>query len=146
MLPIDPHRAIDTESAMPDRPSPTDRLALLLWGADPSRPELCATPFSVAAAAAAMDAEVEIHFAARSVTLLLERHQHAKVGGQASSQDIGWFMRQARAAGVRFVACHASMDAWEVDPSACTAWLDGLSGSTAFAARVLDPAWRTLVF
>ena len=31
---------------------PADKLAILVWAADPGRPELCATPFYFAAAAA----------------------------------------------------------------------------------------------
>ena len=49
---------------------PADKLAILVWAADPGRPELCATPFYFAAAAAAMDVEVEMYFTARSVELL----------------------------------------------------------------------------
>ena len=46
-------------------------LAILLWSVDVERPDLAAAPFVYAAAAAALDAEVEIHFAARSVRLLV---------------------------------------------------------------------------
>lgn len=122
------------------------RLALLLWSADPTRPELCGTPFAIAAAAAAMDAEVEIHFAARSVTLLRAATADALQPGPAGGRSVGWFIREAREAGVRFLACHASLAAWRLDAQDCDPWLDGVSGSTAFADRVLDPAWSTLVF
>ena len=45
------------------------KLAILLWAASPERPQLCATPFVHAAAGAAFDAEVEIHFAGPAVRL-----------------------------------------------------------------------------
>lgn len=122
------------------------RLALLLWSADPSRPELCATPFSVAAAAAAMDAEVEIHFAARSVTLLVAPTAASLTPTATGGHNVAWFMRAARDTGVRFLACHASLTAWNLDAAACGDWLDGVSGSTGFADRAMDPGWRTLVF
>ena len=47
------------------------KLAILLWSATPERPQLCATPFVHAAAAAAFDCEVEIHFAGPTVRLLV---------------------------------------------------------------------------
>ena len=47
------------------------KLAILLWSATPDRPQLCATPFVHAAAAAAFDCEVEIHFAGPTVRLLV---------------------------------------------------------------------------
>ena len=45
------------------------KLALLLWSVSPDAPALCAAPFVYAAAAAAMDCEVEVHFAADAVRL-----------------------------------------------------------------------------
>ena len=45
-------------------------LAILLWAADPDEPARLATPFAHAAAAAAMDLQVEVYFSARSVLLL----------------------------------------------------------------------------
>ncbi|MEI7447829.1 MAG: DsrE family protein, partial [Burkholderiales bacterium] len=98
-------------------PSPR-RLALLLWSADPTRPEVCATPFAVAAAAAAMDAEVEIHFSARSVELLAGDVAAGLVAGAAGGRPIAAFMADARDAGVRFLACHASLAAWGLDAAA----------------------------
>ena len=47
-----------------------NRVAILLWAANPAQPHLCATPFFHAAVAAAMDAEVEIYFTNASVRLL----------------------------------------------------------------------------
>ncbi|MEI2422207.1 hypothetical protein V6O07_18145, partial [Arthrospira platensis SPKY2] len=49
----------------------SEKLAILVWAADPGQPQLCATPFYFASAAAAMDIEVEMYFTARSVELLL---------------------------------------------------------------------------
>ena len=51
------------------------RISILPWVANPDQPFSCATPFFNAAAAAAMDAEVEIYFTSRSVRLLGERRR-----------------------------------------------------------------------
>ena len=87
------------------------RLAILLWATDPALPEHCATPFVHAAAAAAMDAEVEVYFTAQSVRLLAgdvaARIRAAEPGGES----IEHFMRQAVDLGVRFFACPHALGA-----------------------------------
>jgi predicted peroxiredoxin len=93
-----------------------------------------------------MDAEVEIHFSARSVELLAGDVAAGLVAGAAGGRPIAAFMADARDAGVRFLACHASLAAWGLDAAALGTRIDGVSGSTAFADRVLDPGWETLVF
>src|SRR5262245_65910604 len=54
-------------------PDARRRLAILLWATDPSVPDLCATPFFHAAAAAAMEIEAEPYFVSRAVRLLVPR-------------------------------------------------------------------------
>ena len=49
-----------------------DKLVMMLLTIDPDQPHLCGTPFFQAAAAAAMDAEVEIYFASRATRLLVK--------------------------------------------------------------------------
>ena len=44
--------------------------AIICWMANPDHPHLCATPFFHAAAAAAMDVEVEVYFTSAAVLLL----------------------------------------------------------------------------
>ena len=46
---------------------PVKGVAILLWAADVAQPEKLATPFFHAAAAAAMEAQVELYFSAASV-------------------------------------------------------------------------------
>ena len=53
------------------------RLAILLRATDPDQPALCATPFFHALAASALDVQVEVHFTARSVLLLVCRFDRA---------------------------------------------------------------------
>lgn len=123
-----------------------ERLAILLWAAGESRPELCATPFSIAAAAAAMDAEVEIYFAAGSVRLCLAQVAARVFPGQAGERSAAQFMQHARDHGVKFYACAASLEGFGLTAADCAGSIDGLAGASTFAARTLDSAWRTLVF
>lgn len=122
------------------------KLALLLWSVDLERPDLAAAPFVYAAAAAALDAEaVEVHFAARAVRLLVagEAARRHPAGGQRSLYD---FMQDAAHGGARFLACGMASAAYLAADEALIPEYAGAAGATAFIARTLDPAWRTLIF
>ena len=121
-------------------------LAILLWATDPDLPHLCATPFFHAAAAAAMDVEVEIHFAAKSVRLLVPG-----VAAQLrASPRVGFtvyeHMRQAKQHGARFIACIDALEAHQVDRHALIPEVSGFGGASAFVGRALDPDWAVLTF
>ncbi|WP_374278703.1 DsrE family protein [Azonexus sp.] len=123
----------------------TDRLALLLWAATPERPELAVTPLVHALAARALDAEVEIHFAGPAVRWLVEGVADAAWPTPAREKSVGDFLAEALAADVRIYACGMARAAWVADGEALIP-AAGAAGATAFVARALDPAWRTLVY
>lgn len=122
-----------------------DKLALLIWAATPAHPELCVTPLVHALAARALDAEVEIHFAGPAVRWLVAGVADGLYATPLREKSIGDFLREVSAENVRLYACSMARAAWISDgetlvPSA------GAAGATAFVARSLDPAWKTLVF
>jgi hypothetical protein len=119
-----------------------NRLAILLWAANAEQPDLCAAPFVYAMAAAALDAEVEIHFAGKSVRLLEQGVAEQVLTGGGKSLDA--FMQEASALGVRFYACSMARAQYLSDGVAMIE--HGDAGATAFVARALDAEWRTLVF
>lgn len=129
-----------------------ERLAILVWAADPASPHLCATPFYFAAAAAAMDAEVEMFFTARSVQLLAAGTAETIYadGGDGDAgtgrRPVAEFLREAHGFGVRFYACPAAMQAHGVTPGALRPEVAGHAGAAAFLGRALDERWRTLTF
>lgn len=120
------------------------RLAILLWAASPERPELCAAPFVYAMAAAALDGEVEIHFAGASVRLLAPGVAATAV--TVAGKSLYTFMQEAAALGVRFYACSMAARQYLPPGVATIPEMTGQAGATAFADRALDPEWRTLVF
>lgn len=130
----------------------SEHLAILVWAADPDSPHLCATPFHFAAAAAAMDAEVEMYFTARSVRLLLPGVAEAlHPGGQGGempplSPPLSHFLHEAVRHGARLYACPTAMQAHGVAAEALRAEVHGQAGAAAFIGRTLDPAWQTLTF
>lgn len=122
------------------------RLAILLWALSPDTPHLCATPFFHAAAAAAMDAEVEIHFSGKSVLLLVPGTAAELFAGVDREMSIYRHMQQATGLGAKLFACSDALDAHRIDRSRLIPELAGIAGATAFVGRTLDPEWATLVF
>ena len=128
------------------KPPLAERLALLMWAATPDRPELCVTPLVHALAARALDAEVEIHFAGPAVRLLVAGVADALYATPVREKSVGDFLREAGAAGASFYACSMASAAWIASAESLIPECSGAAGATAFVARTLDPAWRTLVF
>jgi hypothetical protein len=120
------------------------KLAILLWAATPEQPDRCAAPFLYATAAAALDCEVEIHFAGPCVKLLVPGVAERSVTG--GGKNVYAFMREAANLGVRFYACAMAVGQHIAEGAAMIPELAGEAGAAAFAARAVDPAWRTLVF
>jgi hypothetical protein len=125
---------------------PADKLAILVWAADPGRPELCATPFYFAAAAAAMDVEVEMYFTARSVELLRRGVAEALLAAAGSGKSVADFRREALAFGTKMFACPTALASHGIDAAELISGLAGQAGAAAFIGRTLDPAWRSLSF
>ena len=122
------------------------KLAIVLWAASPVEPHLCSGPFMYAAAAAAMDAEVEIHFTAKSVELLVPGVAKVLYADEARTKDIYSFMQDAAALGVRFLACSHSLAAHLPGQVEFIPELTARAGAAAFVARALEPEWRVLSF
>lgn len=122
------------------------KLAILLWAASPQRPDLCATPFVHAAAAAAFDCEVEIHFAGPAVRLLVAGVAESLRPWPGLETSVYQMMRQATNLDVKLVACAMAMGALVADDEALIPEYGGTAGASAFVARALDPEWATLVF
>ena len=127
------------------KPALTDKLAILLWAATPDQPALCVTPLVHALAARALDAEVEIHFAGPAVRLLVTGVATRLFPTPSHEKSLGEYLDEVSAEGASLLACSMATAAW-VEPD--EQLLPGCSaaGATAFVARTLDPAWRTLVY
>ena len=121
-------------------------LAILLWGATIDRPQLCATPFVHAAAAAAFDCQVEIHFAGPTVRLLVQGVAEQLRPWAGSDMSIYSMMRQAANLDVKFLACGMAMQALVQADEVLIPEYAGTAAASAFVARSLDPEWATLVY
>lgn len=121
-------------------------VAILLWATDPERPALCATPFMHAAAACAMDLQVEVYFSARSPLLLVPDIAARLQAGAATDPSIAEFMRQAHQHGAKFLVCAAAMKNLQLAHEQLGDWTDGVAGASSVIARLADPSWRVMVF
>jgi len=121
-------------------------LALLLWAADPAAPERLGTPFFHAAAAAALELEVEIYFSARSVLLLQPGVAAGLRASERHDKTVYQAMQEAVAHGARLLACTDALHAQGLDRAGLIPECSGHGGAVQFMARLADPAWRALVF
>jgi predicted peroxiredoxin len=122
------------------------KLAILLWNATADRPQLCATPFVHAAAAASLDSEVEIHFAGPTVRLLVAGVAAGLRPWPEMDTTVYDMMRQAANLDVRFLACAMAMNALVGQDEKLIPEYSGTAGASAFVQRSLDPEWATLTY
>jgi predicted peroxiredoxin len=122
------------------------KLAILLWSATTDRPQICATPFVHAAAAASFDAEVEIHFSGPTVRLMVQGVAENLRPWPEIETSIYDIMRQAANLDVKFLACAMAMDALVNKEEKLIQEYSGTAGASAFVQRALDPEWATLTY
>ena len=121
-------------------------LAILLWAAHPDEPHLCSAPFFHAAAAAAMDTEVEIYFTGKSINLLRQGVAAALPSGPRGRETVHAFMRHAAEHGAKFFACSEAMEEHGLAREKFIEETIEIGGAAAFVGRTLDEAWVTLVY
>jgi len=122
------------------------KLAILIWAATPERPELCATPFVHATAAAALDVEVEIHFAGRASRLLVAGVAENILPTPGEAKSAYAYMREAANLGVRFIGCCMALASNTGEDETYIPEYQGTATATQWVMRVLDPEWATVVF
>jgi len=123
-----------------------DKLVMMLLGIDPDQPHLCGTPFFQAAAAAAMDVEVEIYFASRATRLLAKGVAEKIYPSDNRAKSVYGFMQDASALGVKFYACGGAMEAYAITQDRLIPECSGVAGATTFMTRVLDPEWKSISY
>lgn len=119
---------------------------MLLWAAGPEQPELCATPFFHAAAAAAMDAEVEIYFTSRSIQLLATGVASTLATGPRQRETVYTFMQRAAQHGAVFYACSQAMEEYGLTLGGLIPEVTGIAGAAAFMSRCLDDQWVAITY
>ena len=90
------------------------KLAILLWSVDLERPDLAAAPFVHAAAATALDAEVEVHRRPLGAPARRRRGRHRSTA-ERGGRSLYAFMQDAAHGGARFLACSMAWAAYVRD-------------------------------
>jgi uncharacterized protein len=121
-------------------------VAILLWATDPDSPHRCATPFFHAAAAAAMDAEVEMYFTSASVKLLAKGVAQSLYTGPRQRETVYAFMQRAAEHGAKFYACSQAMDEHGVTEKDFIPEVTGIAGAAVYMARCMDDDWVTVTY
>jgi uncharacterized protein len=121
-------------------------VAILLWAADPDDPVRLATPFAHAAAAAALEMQVEVYFSARAVLLLKPGVAAQLRAADRFDKTIAEWMREALDHGARFFACTDALAAQGLTHEDLIPAGRRHGGAVQYASRAADSAWATLVF
>ncbi|RNF31652.1 hypothetical protein NM04_06120 [Massilia aurea] len=121
-------------------------LAILVWSCDLSRPELLATPFMTAQAAAALDMRVKMLFSSQSVQWLLAENAARLTGFGAEQWPISRHLEASVDLGVEIRACTQALHAGGADRSALAPRCAGVEGMVSFVEQGSAPGWRMLVF
>ncbi len=121
-------------------------LAILVWSCDLSRPELLATPFMTAQAAAALDMRVKMLFSSQSVQWLLAENAARLTGFGAEQWPISRHLEASVDLGVEIRACTQALHAIGADRAMLAPHCAGVEGMVSFVEQGSAPGWRMLVF
>jgi len=124
----------------------TRRLLIVLVNTDPRNGEELGAPFYHAAVAAAMDYEVDVVCTAAAGRLMVKgvaETLHVKPGDPKTVLD---WIREAHGHGVRFWACPANLDLFEVREEDLIAECSGLMGAATMIRDIMDGDCRVLTY
>ena len=89
---------------------------LIIMTSGPDTPRRCATPFFFASLAAAMDYEVNMFFTIDG-TLLLKKGMAETIYPKEGGKPVSDFLEEALDSGVHFLACTASTELHDLQPT-----------------------------
>lgn len=121
-------------------------LAILVWSCDLTRPELLATPFMTAQAAAALDMRVKMLFSSGSVQWLLAQNAELLTGFGDERWPIARHLEISAGLGVEIRACTQALHASGAERAALVSQCAGVEGMVSFVEQGSTPGWRMLVF
>ena len=93
-----------------------DDRVMIIMTSGPDTPRRCATPFFFASLAAAMEYDVTMFFTIDG-TLLLKKGMAETIYPKAGSKPVSDFIQDALDGGVKFLACTASTELHDLQPS-----------------------------
>lgn len=124
----------------------TKKLLIVLVNTDPRNPEELGAPFYHAAVAAAMDIEVDVICAATAGKLMragVAAGLHIKAGAAKTVYD---WIQDAHKSGVRFWACPANLELFEMTEADLIPECRGLMGAATMLQHVMSDDYRVLTY
>jgi uncharacterized protein len=93
-----------------------DDKVMIIMTSGPDTPRRCATPFFFASLAVAMDDDVTMFFTIDG-TLLLKKGMAETIYPKVGGKPVSAFLNEAMESGVKFLACSASTELHDLQPS-----------------------------
>jgi uncharacterized protein len=122
------------------------KLIIVLVNTDPRNGEELGAPFFHAAVAAAMDFEVQVICAATAGRLMKKGVAERLTVKPGADKTVYDFIRDAHEHGARFYACPANLDLFEMTEQDLIPECEGLMGSAAMIAQIMDEDCRVLTY
>jgi predicted peroxiredoxin len=122
------------------------KLVIQLWQTGAHDPQHGATPFMIAASAAAMDVEVSIHALGASVELFQQSNsaRHAPVA--PLQRPLSAYVEDAMRSGVQLALCSTAMRDRGLTPADMIAEAQDVIGMVTMLEVSLDPNCKVLVY
>jgi predicted peroxiredoxin len=124
---------------------PVSRVVIVMWQADPSRPDKAAAPLIYAVCARALDMDVEIHLTSRAVQWAFEGVAQQAFSDAKREHSILSHIQRAHEMGVKIYMCGmAFMEHHQGE--AIIREVTGQTGATAVMGQLQRDDTRVLVF
>ena len=122
------------------------KLIIQLWQASPDHPQLAATPFMLAASAAAMEIDVELHALGPSVELFVRDNPSRESPVPPLGRELGAYVEDALRAGARVDACSTAMRDRGLYPERMIGGFSEILGMVTMLERCLGPDVTVMTF
>ena len=123
-----------------------NKLVIQLWQTSVLSPQTAATPFMLAASAAAMEIPVEIHALGASVELF-EQSQALRHGPVAPlNRPLAAYVEDALRSGARVVVCSTAMRDRGLSPSDLIEGCEEVAGMVTMLERLMAPGTTVLTY
>lgn len=114
-----------------------EKSVVIVMTSGPSTPHRCATPFYIGSILASMDADVRVFFTMEGV-MLAKKGVAENLTAMKGGKTIIEFIRDAKAAGVKFHLCKPAMPGYEMEAGDVIEEITEISNASALADMILS--------
>jgi len=114
-----------------------EKSVVIVMTSGPSTPHRCATPFYIGSILASMDADVSVFFTMEGV-MLAKKGVAENLTAMEGGKTIIEFIRDAKAAGVKFHLCKPAMPGYEIEVGDVIEEITEISNASALADMILS--------